>query len=58
MSAAFAFQIAAMAANLTKEVASFHFTVTVSRNAFDGTPRRASARRSARISLIALVDSL
>jgi len=47
------FQETAVAAEVSKQLSLFHSTTTVSRTAPAGTPRRASSRRSSRISAIA-----
>src|ERR1017187_4319250 len=53
MAPAFALQHAAVAAQVFDEGDAFHSTVTVSRSAPFGTPRKPSSRRSSRISAIA-----
>ena len=50
MLAALSFQIAPLFAKAPQESASFHWTITTSRIASRGIPRRASSRRSSRIS--------
>ena len=49
-STALSFQIAPMFAKAPQESASFHWTITTSRIASRGIPRRASSRRSSRMS--------
>ena len=50
----FAFQVASVLSKMAKQVAPLHPTMTFSRLADAGTPRRPSFRRSSRMSAIAL----
>ena len=56
MRGAFALQDAAVSAEVLQQAASLHFTITVSRSASGGTPRKPSSRRSLRFpSMVSLI---
>jgi hypothetical protein len=46
VTAAFPLEVASMSPEVAKQAAPLHTTVTVSRSASSGNPRRASSRRS------------